>query len=314
VKDEKESRDKMDRIDDAAVDWVIKREQGLTPSEQDEFLDWLAADPLHGERYARQRRSWLEANLLAEWRPEHGDRPNPDLLARKPARLIWFRPLWSLTAAAAAIGLIFALVWPGFREEASSSVKDVTRVLSERYAYQSLDDGSEIDLNDGAELVIHYSEEQRLIELVSGEAHFTVAKDPNRPFVVRAGKAEVRAVGTAFNVRRGSTLLEVLVTEGNVVCGVTDNDSEPQSGDTSLIEPISLEVRAGQRSVLDLNRGGERAPRVELVEPEEIERLLRWKPVMLQFRGTPLAEAIGELNRRNRTQIVLREASCPTPS
>jgi len=304
VKDEKKSRDEMDRIDDGAVDWVIRREKGLTPSEQDEFLEWLAAAPLHGERYARQGRSWLEANLLAEWRPEHGDRPNPDLLARKTARPIWFRTVSSLTAAAAAIGLIFALISLGFREEASTDGREVTRVLSERYAYHSLEDGSEIDLNDGAELIIDYSEGQRLVELRSGEAHFTVAKDPSRPFVVRVGRAEIRALGTAFNVRRDSSSLEVLVTEGNVVCEV--KDAEKESGDKPSVEPNSREVEAGQRSVMDLTRGGKSVPTVDMVEPEDIERLLSWKPAILEFKGTPLTEAIGEFNRRNRTQIVLQ--------
>jgi transmembrane sensor len=50
----------------------------------------------------------------------------------------------------------------------------------------------------------------------SGEAHFFVEKDPQRPFVVNAAGIDVRAVGTAFNVRIDPAAVEVLVTEGRV--------------------------------------------------------------------------------------------------
>ena len=309
MKDEGNNREKRDRVDDEAVDWVMKRERGFTPSEQDAFLEWLAADPLHGERYARQGRSWLESNLLAEWRPEHGDRPNPDLLARQTAGPAWFKPVWVWSSAAAAAVIILALVIFDFGENPSSNGRDVTRVSSERYAYQSLEDGSEIDLNDGAELIIDYTDERRLVELRSGEAHFTVASDPDRPFVVKVGSAQIRAVGTAFNVRRESDQLELLVTEGKVVWGLQSEEAETRIGVKASIEALSREVGAGHRSVLHWDRGSTEAPEVERVQPEEIERILHWKPVMLQFMSTPLAEAVGEINRLNNTQIVLKDES-----
>jgi len=39
------------------------------------------------------------------------------------------------------------------------------------------------------------------VTVEEGEALFEVAKDPHRPFVVRAGGSEVRAQGTVFSVR-----------------------------------------------------------------------------------------------------------------
>lgn len=74
-----------EHIDHAAADWLVRRDRGLTPAEQDEFFQWLAADPRHGERFAQHQRTWKEFNLLAQWRPEHSAEPNPDLLA-KPRR------------------------------------------------------------------------------------------------------------------------------------------------------------------------------------------------------------------------------------
>jgi len=205
--------------------------------------------------------------------------------------------------------IVLTLLIFDFRENPSSSGRDVTRVSSERYAYQSLEDGSEIDLNDGAELIIDYTDERRLVELKSGEAHFTVASDPDRPFVVKVGAAQIRAVGTAFNVRRESDQLELLVTEGKVVWGLQSEEAEIRIGVEAAIETLSREVGAGHRSVLHWDRGSTEAPEVERVNPQEIERILHWKPVVLQFKSTPLAEAVGEFNRRNKTQIVLKDES-----
>lgn len=95
-------------IDREAAAWLIRRDRGLTAEEQDAFFRWLAADPRHGERLAHHQRTWKDFNLLAQWRPEHGSEPNPDLLARpRPARrwLAWGVPL----ALAACLALGFFL-------------------------------------------------------------------------------------------------------------------------------------------------------------------------------------------------------------
>ena len=86
-------------IAQAAAAWVLRCDRGLTAAEQDEFSDWLASDPRHGEQLARHRRHWQRLEVLAQWRPEHSVRPNADLLAppgarwsgsRRLRRLPWF--------------------------------------------------------------------------------------------------------------------------------------------------------------------------------------------------------------------------------
>ncbi len=57
---------------------------------------------------------------------------------------------------------------------------------------------------------------ERRIELQEGEAYFTVAKDPGRPFVVEAGDKRVVAIGTQFAVRREGGEVRVVVTEGSI--------------------------------------------------------------------------------------------------
>jgi len=78
---------------------------------------------------------------------------------------------------------------------------------------QTLPDGSVVELKDDSKIYVAFTPGFRRVALVSGEAHFKVAKNKERPFIVVIGNVEVRAVGTAFSVQRGDASVEVLVTE-----------------------------------------------------------------------------------------------------
>ena len=105
-----------DSIQDTASAWLARRDRGLSPAEQDAYLEWLYQDPMHGRAIVQLERAWASLNLLAEWRPVHSAVPNPDLLApRRPSRLYWFP---TALAAAAAVAFAFNL-WLPQREESS---------------------------------------------------------------------------------------------------------------------------------------------------------------------------------------------------
>jgi transmembrane sensor len=55
------------------VEWLVKRDRTLNAEEQDEFMQWLTADPRHGEWLALHRRAVRDFACLAQWRPEHSD-------------------------------------------------------------------------------------------------------------------------------------------------------------------------------------------------------------------------------------------------
>src|SRR3954462_11146715 len=128
-------------IDLAAADWLVRRDRGLTATEQDEFLQWLATDPRHGAWFARHDQTWSRLDGLAQWRPEHSTEPNPDLLAphRPRSRQRWILPL----AAAAATALV-ASSWRQWSPPAPVVVTGETG-----YESRVLDDGSVVELNRG---------------------------------------------------------------------------------------------------------------------------------------------------------------------
>ncbi|MBI5691776.1 MAG: FecR domain-containing protein [Verrucomicrobia bacterium] len=283
----------------AAADWLVRRDRGLTGAEQDEFLQWLAADPRHGEWLALHRGTVADFSALADWRPEHSEEPNPDLLAPAPRRSPWIR--FGVLAAAAAV--VLAVFWA---HSTSAPETAGTRQTDSELKRRILEDGSTVELNRGAVVTISFSAGERRATLVSGEALFAIAKDPRRPFVVRAGGVDVRAVGTAFSVRLDSGAVEVLVTEGRVAVAGPAELAAPATVAAPPEAPAPTLVDAGHRATLNLAAGT--PPEVVPVSPQAIARQLNWQPQLLDFSSAPLAVAVAEFNRRNRVQFVLADA------
>lgn len=292
-----------ERIAAAAAAWVLRADRGLTADEQDAFSEWLAADHRHGPALARHRRHWGRLDRLAEWRPEHGARPNPDLLAVPlRQRLLSFAPAVGVLAAAASVVLAW-LLWPA-SESARPSVSDAARpvnVVAAEPGPRILEDGSIVELNRGAAIAAEYGAHERRVRLERGEAHFAVTKDSTRPFIVEAGGVEVRAVGTAFNVRVDTGTVEVLVTEGRV--RLETGAAEGAAG-AARPEPRTLveSLTARQRAVVS---GAAPAPEIATLTVGEIERVLAWQHKLLDFTSVPLRDIVAELNRRNLTQLVV---------
>jgi transmembrane sensor len=150
---------------------------------------------------------------------------------------------------------------------------------------RTLEDGTVVELNRGAVLTAQFTANERRVRLEQGEAHFSVTKDASRPFVVSVQGMDVRAVGTAFNVRLDRAAVEVLVTEGRV------RVSEASAGPDANGETMQPE-----------------APQIATLTTSEIERVLAWQRRMLEFTAAPLGEIVAEFNRRNAVQIVVVDA------
>lgn len=303
MSDEGSPSDPEPRIAQEASAWVLRSDRGLSPREQDEFSEWLAADPRHGAQLARQRRHWQRLNSLAQWRPEHGEKPNPDLLApRAGARLRRFAPHAALMAAAVAAALVVFRGGGGPRPSAAPAFSSAAATAAPASTTRTLPDDTLVELNRDAELTVAFTRDERRVRLDRGEAHFAVAKNPDRPFIVQAAGVEVRAVGTAFNVRLDAATLEVLVTEGRVgvnrasIGVVPPADAEPA--------PPALQLAARQRAVVSLKPDSP-PPQVATLTTGEIDRVLAWQHRLLDFTAAPMRDIVAEFNRRNVIQIVV---------
>lgn len=313
-----------DRIATEAAAWVLRQDRGLSAVEQDALSEWLSSDPRHREALLRHRRQWSRLDALADWRPEHGEAPNPDLLTAQTqrdgrrTRMV----VWSF-AAAASLALLFALQ-PLFFNPDKAVEHETQEQQPPPDNQRRLADGSVIELNLDAAISLRYTPAERRVVLERGEAHFTVAKDPERPFVVEVGSYEVRAIGTAFNIRNGTQAVEVLVTEGTVGLATqapaaaaqalqpTSTQPTGNAAATKGPAPALTRLDARQRAVLppaevQTHAAAMVSPQIATLTPGEIERVLAWQHRMLEFSSQPLAEIVAEFNRRNRIQLVIAD-------
>jgi transmembrane sensor len=296
------------RMADEAAAWVLRCDRGLTPKEQDEFSSWLAADRRHGVELGRHRRHWTRLDRLARWVPEHSERPNPDLLA--PAASSRLRR-WAVVSALAASLTVAAILGNRmFRRETPKPPPNpgVTLAAISGLGPRRLADGTIVELNRDATLTVQFTAAERRVRLDRGEAHFTVKKDPVHPFIVNAAGIDVRAVGTAFNVRVAPAVVEVLVTEGTVQVAPHEElqPALPDGESSSAPELLIPTLEARQRAVISRTLQPQ-LPQIATLTDGEIERVLAWQDRLLDFTAAPLEDVVAEFNRRNVVQLVLAD-------
>jgi transmembrane sensor len=153
-----------------------------------------------------------------------------------------------------------------------------------------------------------YSATERRLRLVRGEASFTVAKNPARPFIVSAGGVDVRAVGTVFNVRFAREAIEVVVSEGRVKLENWSGDAlvagAANATGASRPQPASdILLSVGESALVSL--GPSSSPQIATLSADEIAARLAWQPRLLDFTGAALAEIVAEFNRRNPVQLTV---------
>lgn len=162
-------------------------------------------------------------------------------------------------------------------------------------ARQELPDGSIVELRAGARISVQFAPDFRRVRLEQGEAHFKVAKNPQRPFVVTAAGVDVRAVGTEFSVDLGERSVGVLVTEGRVA---VERDTPG---------PLAM-LDAGQSTAVDLRDTSATAP-VQPAPLEEQKARLAWRVPRLELSSTPLAEVVECFNRHGAVRLELADTS-----
>ncbi|HEY0946286.1 MAG TPA: FecR domain-containing protein [Opitutaceae bacterium] len=200
---------------DHAALWAARLDGGdLSPARRAELAAWLERKPA--------RRALLSAYCqlsveLEQQLPALAERqPHPALLsanvgARRQRR---WRGLAVAAGLAATLALGIGLRW---RPHEPVTPATIATAPARRQSV-TLADGTRADLNAKTTLRIDFRDRaQRLVRLDHGEALFTVAKDPERPFIVETPAGRIRVTGTVFNLRTDTPgQLEVTVLEGSV--------------------------------------------------------------------------------------------------
>ncbi|MCG8580111.1 MAG: FecR domain-containing protein [Bacteroidales bacterium] len=154
---------------------------------------------------------------------------------------------------------------PGFGKwEAFATNSEVESIV--------LADASEVSLNKNSSLVYEkgLTGKERSLKL-KGEGYFKVAKNPEKPFVVKVGNAQVKVLGTEFNLdeSKDGDKIVLAVTEGRVLFSSANNE---------------LEVVAGERAVYNKGEISK--------EPLTSSNCIAWKTGQIVFEKASLDEVL----------------------
>lgn len=252
------------QVQEEAARWFAAQRRGVMPVDERQAFDAWRADPVHQAALNQMHEVWGELANVGE-----------ALKTSEPRRRRQHR---RAMAAAVVLGLSVTL---GVGAYSQFSLPVAQTGVGEQRS-QELADGSILALNVVTKARYRLSDHERVVHLSQGEATFVVNKDPRRPFKVRVADYEVRAIGTAFNVRHRGQDLDVAVKEGIVevrdLSGVND--------------PVIL--RAGERfSIADLSAAQASAPRLSTVPVVAVDE---WRQRVLTYEDAPISEVVRDLN------------------
>jgi transmembrane sensor len=262
----------LSTLSDAGA-WLVRLSGPLrTAATQEGFQEWLKENPLHTLAFRRVSEEWDEADRLKRF---------TDVVIRVPAqpavdkRSVIRRP-WFALAAALALVTVAGAIFFYFRFDGVATGINELRVIA-------LDDGSKVHLNTATRISVDYDKGQRRIRLESGEALFEVAKHSAWPFIVTAGDRQIRALGTAFLVRRDTDRVAVTLMDGKVAIS--------GFGGVTLVP--------GERATFSQKRT------VPILDRPALGRLLAWQQGKVAIDDLSLAAAVAEMNRYSATRLIL---------
>ena len=294
------------QINTQAAEWLVcleDTERRPTARQQTEFFAWLRRSPQHLQAFFETAELWRdledfdsahEVDIEAFLARRFGsvvalhDSQAPAASRRPASRRRWLQ-------AAAAVLLTCALSIGGWQLIRDRSV--YRTAVSEQRTLQ-LPDGSVLRLNTASRVKVAYSEQERRIELLAGEALFSVAHEAKRPFLVGTRTATIRAIGTQFNVLEGPGTTTISVVEGKVQVFAQPLPSHGFSTSASLPPPSLL----GAGQAIDVAAG-----RITQKKIHNVAEAVAWQQRRLIFRDASLADVAAEFNRYNEQQIRVAE-------
>ena len=319
------------QIVDEASSWFIECRAGdLDEAGRLELDTWLRRSPEHLRAYLEIAAIWNEgpaldplgkwdaATLIAQAAEDPDNvvalreftadnkaqmSSNPAIVPNDspPERRFIPRPGKRALALAASLAGVLATAATWLWSQMYSSV--YTTGMGEQ-RFLKLADSSTVEMNSRSRVHVRYTRDERLVDILAGEALFNVTKDSARPFVVGVGGTRVSVVGTQFDVYKKAHTTVVTVVEGRVsvvapapvlpsrdIEGSKDRSDASRSGSPML-------VSAGEQLTMTSNLA-------KLVEHANLAAVTAWTQRRIMFDSATLMEVAEEFNRYNSRQLII---------
>ncbi len=158
-----------------------------------------------------------------------------------------------------------------------------------------LSDGSVVHLNFGSKIKYpqFFSGDTRKVVL-TGEGFFKVAHNPEKPFVVKAGKLNVIAVGTTFNVLAypDDDIIETTLVNGKVILEKINLNAKTKTIGT-MIPGQHVEYNAQSGDISSSNG--------------KVEKYISWTDGKLTFEDTPILQVAERLSRMFNVDFEIKD-------
>ena len=253
--------------------------------EQEKVQKWLADDPdgSHAELYFEIHKIYDGVTLFSEEPKQH-----------KTSRSYF--SFWRLAVAAA----IAALLVVGSVEYSSYKIENRISARTETFSVPAgktlqlmLEDGTELWLNSGTQIEkpVVFAKKNRIITLNNGEVLVDVAKDSRRPFVIKTPKADVRVLGTRFDVCLDNEEFQATLLRGSI-------SILPNNGKEMLLKPYER-ATLGSDGILTMSR---------ISSASAVES---WTSGIIELVGVPFDELMRKFEKAFDISIVLKLKEMP---
>lgn len=157
-----------------------------------------------------------------------------------------------------------------------------------------LADGTKIVLNSDTKLRIpaNFNKEERIIEM-EGEGFFDVTPDPDKPFIIKSGEAQVRVLGTSFDFKsyREDDFIKLTVSTGKVRVNVADQDLQLSVSPNEHLSINKIDGNISKETIRENN-------------------YIKWIQGSLYFNREPIREVVKTINRTYNCKVILQCNNC----
>jgi transmembrane sensor len=204
-----------------------------------------------------------------------------------------FNPLFRIAASFLLVALLIVSGFEVIYRESSKFTKiSATNRIRETFI---LPDGTQVSLNTNTKMQFPKVFAQNIREVtIEGEAFFKVTPNKTKPFIIHAGNAEIKVLGTSFNVNAypAAKSVEVIVETGKV---------QVLNKGTENIKTHELILTPGDKGTL-VNSSNSL-----LKSTNQNPNFLSWKTRNLIFKATSLSEVIENLEKVYNVTIHLND-------
>ncbi len=278
----------------AYLDLITKKLSGEISIDEDHKLQqWLEDSNENQEVFNSYKATWDEMDRVKdkssrevdiEWSRLEDAIDFEESTTEKKERSL-FANIYRYAAALLAIAIAAFSIYYVVNNPGSEQVVAQIQVQE-----VELSEGSKVTVNSNSRLTYpkKFQQDKREVTL-NGEAFFEVAKDPERPFIINAGKMRVEVLGTSFNVKAYENLeqVEVVVSTGKVAVYSLDKPDE------------QVVLVKGQKAIFYKS-----STKIEATLNEDIN-FASWKTKEIIFEDTPMPEVIRIINEIYKSDLKL---------